>query len=254
VEFLEILFLTLLGLALGSFLNVTIDRLPRGESLIRPPSRCDACLHRLGPLDLVPLLSYLRLLGRCRYCGVRIPYRSPLVEAVTGAGCGFIAYQFGVSLATAVLVLYLTTVIHYTLAESEHSSIFDSTMSTTLVIVLLTLPFSPLQQDVGLRGTYLQSLAGAGAGVCFVSLISPMFKDHIDAKQMKLAILLGLMLGFQYMIAGLVVGSACVGITLASTWILNLTGRSFAVPVRSAILGGAFAVLISAPSFHSWLL
>lgn len=74
----------LLGLAVGSFLNVVIHRLPRKESVVYPPSRCPACGHRLGPLDLVPLLSYLALRGRCRYCRAAISPRYPLVEALTG--------------------------------------------------------------------------------------------------------------------------------------------------------------------------
>ena len=57
----------LLGLAVGSFLNVCIDRLPRNESILNPPSHCQACQHRLAPKDLIPLFSYLWLRGRCRW-------------------------------------------------------------------------------------------------------------------------------------------------------------------------------------------
>src|SRR4030042_1615591 len=75
---------TLLGLFVGSFLNVCIDRLPRGQSIINPPSHCPACNHKLGILDLVPLFSYLWLRGRCRYCHAPIPLKLPIVEGVTG--------------------------------------------------------------------------------------------------------------------------------------------------------------------------
>ena len=78
------LFALLLGLAVGSFLNVVVHRLPRGESVAYPPSRCPQCGHRLGPWDLVPVLSYLALKGRCRYCARPISPRYPLVEALTG--------------------------------------------------------------------------------------------------------------------------------------------------------------------------
>lgn len=80
---LTVLF-TIVGVAIGSFLNVCIDRLPSHKSLSFPPSHCDACQHRLSALDMVPLLSYLWLRGRCRYCGARIPLRVPLVELLTG--------------------------------------------------------------------------------------------------------------------------------------------------------------------------
>ncbi|HOV43732.1 MAG TPA: prepilin peptidase, partial [Syntrophothermus lipocalidus] len=73
-----------LGLSVGSFLNVCIERLPKGESVISPPSHCTACGHRLGLLDLVPVLSYIYLKGRCRYCQTPFSLQYPVVEMVTG--------------------------------------------------------------------------------------------------------------------------------------------------------------------------
>ncbi len=74
----------LLGLAFGSFLNVCIDRLPRGRSILRPRSHCPVCKTVLAARDLVPVLSYLLLRGRCRYCTAAIPKRVLFVEAGTG--------------------------------------------------------------------------------------------------------------------------------------------------------------------------
>ncbi len=74
----------LLGLAFGSFLNVCIDRLPRGQSILRPRSHCPVCKTVLAARDLVPVLSYLFLRGQCRYCSTPIPQRVLFVEAGTG--------------------------------------------------------------------------------------------------------------------------------------------------------------------------
>lgn len=82
------LIVAVFGLALGSFLNVCIDRLPRGQSILRPRSHCPACRTTLATRDLVPVLSYLLLRGRCRYCAAPIPKRVILVEA--GAGLLFL--------------------------------------------------------------------------------------------------------------------------------------------------------------------
>ncbi len=78
----------LLGLAAGSFLNVCIDRLPTGQSILRPRSHCPICKTVLAARDLVPVLSYLLLRGRCHYCSTPIPRRVLFVEA--GAGLLFL--------------------------------------------------------------------------------------------------------------------------------------------------------------------
>jgi leader peptidase (prepilin peptidase) / N-methyltransferase len=85
----------LLGLLVGSFLNVVVWRLPRGESLSSPPSACPGCGHRVRPRDNVPVLSWLALRGRCRDCGMRISARYPLVEAGTAALFVAVAVRFG---------------------------------------------------------------------------------------------------------------------------------------------------------------
>jgi leader peptidase (prepilin peptidase) / N-methyltransferase len=82
---LEIAFIALLGAVLGSFLNVVIHRLPRGESLASPGSRCPSCGTPIAPYDNVPVLSWLLLRGRCRHCGAPISARYPTVELLTAA-------------------------------------------------------------------------------------------------------------------------------------------------------------------------
>ncbi|HYQ96227.1 MAG TPA: prepilin peptidase, partial [Candidatus Eisenbacteria bacterium] len=74
----------LMGLVVGSFLNVVIARLPRGESIVRPPSRCPRCKGRIRPWDNIPVLSYLLLRGRCRKCKRAISWRYPTVEILSG--------------------------------------------------------------------------------------------------------------------------------------------------------------------------
>ena len=86
-----------LGLAVGSFANVVIARVPKGESILHPPSHCPSCGAPVRPRDNVPVLSWLVLRGRCRDCGWRIPARYPLVELAGGL----------LALAIAALVLAL---------------------------------------------------------------------------------------------------------------------------------------------------
>ncbi len=78
------LFIFCIGAAIGSFLNVVVDRIVAGQSLIYPPSHCPHCRHRLHPFDLIPIISYIILNGKCRYCKKEISFYYPTVEIVTG--------------------------------------------------------------------------------------------------------------------------------------------------------------------------
>lgn len=86
---MAILFWLVLGAAVGSFLNVCIYRLPRGESIVYPPSHCPSCGKKLIAPDLIPFVSYFLLFGKCRYCKARISFRYPLVELLTALGFVF---------------------------------------------------------------------------------------------------------------------------------------------------------------------
>ena len=88
-------FCALLGLAIGSFLNVVIWRVPRGESVVSPPSACPGCHAPISPRDNIPVLSWLLLRGRCRSCGEPISARYPLVELLTAVVFGLLALRFG---------------------------------------------------------------------------------------------------------------------------------------------------------------
>lgn len=116
-----------IGAVIGSFLNVVVYRLPRGESVVHPPSRCPACGHRLGPVDMVPVLSWIVFRGRCRYCGAPVSARYPLVEGLTGTLFALAAWlhpapDAGLVLAwafTALLIaLAFIDIDHYILPDS----------------------------------------------------------------------------------------------------------------------------------------
>jgi leader peptidase (prepilin peptidase)/N-methyltransferase len=93
-QLLVVVFGVLLGAALGSFLNVVLWRVPRHESIVQPPSHCPSCGTPLEPRDLVPVLSWLVLRGRCRHCGEPIAARYPLVELACAGVGGLVAFMF----------------------------------------------------------------------------------------------------------------------------------------------------------------
>jgi leader peptidase (prepilin peptidase)/N-methyltransferase len=112
--------IALAGLAVGSFLNVCIDRLPAGQSLLTPRSRCDTCRTPLATRDLIPVLSYVILRGKCRRCSTPIPLRLPLVEGGTAlAFFGWWSY-LGESWALAVAMAASCVLIIIAIIALEH--------------------------------------------------------------------------------------------------------------------------------------
>jgi leader peptidase (prepilin peptidase) / N-methyltransferase len=104
---MTIAYAVLFGLAFGSFINAAIDRIPRGRSL-NGHSACQGCGRSLRPWELVPVLSYIALRGRCASCGVRIGARTPVIEAASGAA--FAAAFAGLSLPAAIVTCALFVV------------------------------------------------------------------------------------------------------------------------------------------------
>lgn len=110
----------LLGLVVGSFLNVVIHRVPLRQSVVWPASRCPACGEPIAPLDNVPVLSYVLLRGRCRNCKARISARYPLVEVFTGALFAAAAYEFGLGLRLLSALVLISTLIALAGIDFEH--------------------------------------------------------------------------------------------------------------------------------------
>jgi leader peptidase (prepilin peptidase)/N-methyltransferase len=155
------------GLAIGSFVNVVIHRVPLGESLVRPRSRCPACRTQIAAWDNVPLLSYLWLRGRCRHCGFRIPPRYPLIEL--GSCLAFVALfaAHGPSLETLLWWVFAAGLIAAAGVDYDHGFIPDALSLGGLALGLLALP--PVRALAGepfawaLANSVLGAALGAGA-------------------------------------------------------------------------------------------
>lgn len=207
----------LLGLAVGSFLNVVIWRLPRGESLSHPGSKCPGCDHPVRPRDNVPVLSWLLLRGRCRDCQTRISARYPLVEAATAVlWVAAVASGWDDPAAIALGLVLVTLLVPVVAIDLDHR----------LILNKLTYPAAVLALVIGLvldpGGVPEQLIAGAAAGMFFLVavLVRP---GGMGLGDVKLATVMGLFLGravapavFVALIAGVLVGAvviARVGVT-----------------------------------------
>ncbi|MER3557070.1 MAG: prepilin peptidase [Thermus sp.] len=163
------LFALLLGLLVGSFLNVVIHRLPRGESVVHPPSRCPACGSRLGPLDLFPVLSWLFLKGRCRHCKAPISPRYPLVEGLTGGAFLLLALRFPPplpfgerSLEALFAFLFVSVLIALAFIDLDTYELPDPLTYGLLALGLLS----------GLQGGFSEALDGALRSAGLLGLVA----------------------------------------------------------------------------------
>ncbi|MBB6143894.1 leader peptidase (prepilin peptidase)/N-methyltransferase [Silvibacterium bohemicum] len=113
------IFVALLGLAFGSFLNVCIARLPRHESIVHPPSHCPRCGRSIQPRDNIPLLSYALLRGRCRSCGDTISWRYPAVELATALLWLLCFFAFGATPAAVAMAILCFLVLGLAVMDAE---------------------------------------------------------------------------------------------------------------------------------------
>jgi leader peptidase (prepilin peptidase)/N-methyltransferase len=130
----------LFGLVVGSFLNVVVHRLPRGESIVFPGSRCPSCAAPIRPWDNVPVLSWLLLRGRCRACGARISPRYPALEAATGLVFLALAARYGASLATLLYMAFAAALLAAALIDFDHQIIPDELSLGGLFAGLVAVP------------------------------------------------------------------------------------------------------------------
>lgn len=160
-----------IGLLVGSFLNVVIHRLPRGESVVRPRSRCPRCGHAITALENVPVLSYLALRGRCRGCGEPIPLRYPALELVTGAALLAVAMRYGASPEGLRFAVFVSLLIAAATIDFEHQIIPDAISIGGLVTGLALAPLCAWAASGDAAAALLRSVAGAGLGFSMLWIV-----------------------------------------------------------------------------------
>jgi len=210
--------IVLFGLVVGSFLNVVISRLPRGESLIRPRSRCPTCGKPILARDNIPLLSFLLLRGRCRACGARIAWRYPLVELLTGLLFLLTVARFGLDPSTPFLLFFLSTLVVATFIDLEHQIIPHA----------LTLPAIPLGLLMSLlfhSPPFGEALVGSFAGAGLLYLVAVygevlLRKESMGGGDVNLIAAIGAFLGWRKMLLALFLGAVfgAVGGTILVVW------------------------------------
>jgi leader peptidase (prepilin peptidase)/N-methyltransferase len=148
----------------GSFLNVVIHRLPRGESIVSPASRCPQCGHAIRPWHNVPVLGWLWLRGRCRDCRTWIPVRYPLVEAATAVLFAVIAARFGPTPMALIWMAFGAALLAAGAIDFDHRIIPDEISVGGLVLGLTLVPAAQVFEGASASAAWLHAATGAALG------------------------------------------------------------------------------------------
>ncbi|HEY76333.1 MAG TPA: prepilin peptidase [Thermoflexia bacterium] len=236
------IFWGLMGAAVGSFLNVVADRLPTGGSLLSPPSHCPHCGTQLRPAELVPVVSYLALRGRCRSCGAPIGRRTLIVEAGTGLLFALAAHRLPPMslrgwIELILVSMYLGVLVVVTVTDIEHGLILNRVMYPALGIgavgaVLMGWP----------EGAY--RLAGGAVGAGVILLILLLVPGGMGWGDLRLAGFVGLVTGLPGVLFALFVAFVSGGVVAGALLASGRRRRGDTLPLGPFLALGGTVVLL----------
>ncbi len=236
------------GAAVGSFLNVVAYRLPRGESLVHPPSRCPGCGNAVRAYDNVPVLGWLMLRGRCRSCRVAISPRYPLVEGVSAVLAVAVAVSAGSVRQAALGFALVAVLVPVALIDFDHRIIPNK---ITAPAAVLALAIGLATKPSAVPG---QLIAGAAAGG-FLLVFVLLYPRGMGMGDVKLAGVLGLFLSASVAVAvmaGVLLGTMVGAGVMARVGVER--GRKTAVPFGPFLAVGGLFAFFAGPAIVHWYL
>ena len=224
------------GLVIGSFLAVCIERLPHGES-VRGRSHCPVCGKKLGWKDLIPLVSFLALGGRCRYCGAKISWRYLLIEGGTALLFAVCGYRFGFSRQAVVWCAVFSVLIIISGLDWLTGEINDEWNGLLMGLGVLV---------VWLEGDYTWQQALLGAGIVSVPLaVVAWVTGGIGGGDVKMMAALGVVLGPRLVVLDFFIGCVSAAVVSVGLMILGKVHRHSAIAWGPFLaLGAAVAILV----------
>jgi len=244
------------GSAVGSFLNVVADRLPRGESIISPPSHCPGCGRELSTWELFPIFSYLWLRGRCRTCDVVIPLRLFLMELGTGVLFALLFWRYGLSWELALAILYCCMFLVLLVVDIEHGILPNAIVYPGMVVAFVlavVVQVVPWAAGMRIENAIVPSLGKAAAGgaigfglLLIPALIYPLLtgKEGMGWGDVKLAGLIGLVVGFPLVLVAMFLAIISGGLVAAILLLLKRKGGKDAIPFGPFLAVAAIITLL----------
>lgn len=188
---MNIIIILIYGLVIGSFLNVCIYRIPMDESLVYPSSHCTSCKNRIKWYDLIPVVSYIILKGKCRYCGEKISIKYPLVEILTGIIFVALYFKYGLSYKFIKYAVLSSLLIVIGIIDYYTMDVYFKTIAAGLIAGIF---FTIYQWYVS--GSILEYLFGAFIGGSIISIIVLITKG-MGWGDAEICLMSGLFLGFK---------------------------------------------------------
>jgi leader peptidase (prepilin peptidase)/N-methyltransferase len=241
----------LLGMTIGSFLNVCIDRLPSHQSLVFPSSHCTSCRRRLSVKDLIPVFSYIWLRGRCRYCQTTIPRRLLWVEIGTGAIFVFLYWYYGFSIELGVVAFYFCLFFIILVIDFEHHLILNKVVYPSAVVALALSIFLPELDSVP---SIASATAGGAVGLGLFLLIAIVSRGGMGWGDVKMAALIGLVTGFPLIFVTILLAVILGGLVAWILILLKVKSRKQSIPFGPFLSLATMATLLWGSDILNWYL
>ena len=239
--------LFLLGLCVGSFLNVVIARVPEGRSIVGPGSACPRCSTPIAWYDNVPLLSFALLRARCRKCGEPISWRYPVVELVTGLLFVLALAERGLTIDLIPALLLVAGLVAITGIDLDHQLIPDVISIPGIVVGLAVSTLTG-------RPGWLDSLVGVVIGGGIFLLIIVASRGGMGGGDMKLGAMLGAFLGWKLVLVAILIAILAGGVFAIVVLLLRRKGRRDAVQFGPFLALGGVVSLFWGESLLAWYL
>ncbi|WP_341877404.1 prepilin peptidase [Defluviitalea saccharophila] len=248
MTFLIIIF----GTIIGSFLNVCVFRIPHKQSIAFPASHCFHCHHTLGVLDLIPLLSFIFLKGKCRYCGEKISIQYPIIELTNGIIYLFLFLKFGLGYSFIFYALFSSLLLVIAMIDFKTGIIPNK-----LIIFGIILGSIYLMMNWIINRSFLiikDGILGFLAGALIILVIILISRGGMGAGDMKLMGVIGLFLGLKGVVLSLFLGILVGGIIGAVLLMTKIKDRKSAIPFGPFLALGTFVSLYWGEQIINWYL
>jgi len=215
---------------------VCIDRLPAKRSLALPRSHCENCNRVLDWFELIPVFSYVALRGKCRRCGIHIPVRILVVEALTGSLFGYIGVRYGFNMEGITLAAYTCILITVFFIDLEKMLVLNVVVLPATVFALI---FSVFLPDVGI----LESIYGALLGIGIMLVVYLVSRGGMGEGDVKLAAFIGAATGFPLILVSLFLAIVGSGVLATFLLVTKMKKRRDAIPFGPFLATGALITM-----------